>query len=628
MKRIFSLALVLLPVLATLSCTKGGGNEPGGETSKAQLGVVVKDAQNIYEVNQNESTDLELNVVANPTSADALTVTVAAKPALVSTYNTQKGTSYQMLPSDAFTLTTTQMVLPKYSAKSSNIQLRLKGAASCDPEVTYVLPIAISSVQGGTNFEAPDDKAAYIVFKMIPTESEGDGSQANPFVIKEVEDLMAMNAKLQDETTTYFKLGADLDLKDVTFTEEKPWKPINSASSDEEKSAARKRKIVFEGDNHTISNFKADGPLFGILCGSVQNLNIDAFQINAVDNSDVATLIGVAGASDQDEGFIMKNVKVKKSSVKLEKKLAEDPQRSGGLVAHMRNGIVENCECEIDMESTKQAGGIIGRADAGTIKNCKATGKIIATGYYDGGIVGFVTNASLIGCSASVDVTSDSGYARDGGLVGEMHGGSVEKCFATGNVYGTAGHFAGGLIGVVDAEKDVTISKSYATGNVTYTGTGNKAGYGGLVGRAEKGTITITDCYSTGAIKAFRWSAGFVGDINTPKLTIKGGYTTSDISAIGPDGNGDFMRGLLIGCFREKYPFASTTVSASKFIAWKSHEEDAFCNPALDKDKKPVEALSVEGNYYGNEGTISSQAVALGWDTTVWDLSGNTPKLK
>ncbi len=155
MKRIFSLALVLLPVLATLSCTKGGGNEPGGETSKSQLGVVVKDAQNIYEVNQNESTDLELNVVANPTSADALTVTVAAKPALVSTYNTQKGTSYQMLPSDAFTLTTTQMVLPKYSAKSSNIQLKLKGAASCDPEVTYVLPIGHQFGPGRNQLRGP-----------------------------------------------------------------------------------------------------------------------------------------------------------------------------------------------------------------------------------------------------------------------------------------------------------------------------------------------------------------------------------------------------------------------------------------------------------------------------------------
>ena len=104
MKRIFSLAFVLLPALFTLSCTKGGGNEPGGDTSKAQLSVVVKDAQAIYEVNQNESINLELYVAANPTSADALTVTVAAKSALVSTYNTQKGTSYQMLPSDAFTL--------------------------------------------------------------------------------------------------------------------------------------------------------------------------------------------------------------------------------------------------------------------------------------------------------------------------------------------------------------------------------------------------------------------------------------------------------------------------------------------------------------------------------------------
>lgn len=626
MKKLFSFAFAVLSAAAVLSCGKDNGNQ-GGETTKAQLGIEVKDAKAIYEVNQNESVNLELTVVANPTCEDALTITVAAKPALVATYNSKNGTSYQMLPTDAFTLTGTSVIMPRYSAKSSAFQLRLKGAG-CDPEQTYVLPIAIGSVQGGTNFDAPDDKAAFIVFKMIATEEEGDGSKDKPFVIKEVDDLLKMGAKLQDESTTYFKLMADIDLKDVTFTEEKPWEPINAAETDDAKAAARKRKIDFDGNNKKISNFKADGPLFAIFCGSIKDLTIDGFQIDR-DGDDAATLVGVAGASDEAEGFIMKNVKVTNSSVKVTPNLVTDPKRAAALVAYMRNGIVENCETACDVEALQQAGGIIGRAEAGTIKNCKASGSIAATKYYAGGLIGYVLNATITGCSASGNVSGDANYARSGGLVGEMHGGSIEKCFATGNVSGATGHFAGGLVGVADAEADITISKSYATGNVTYTGTGNKAGYGGLVGRTEKGTITITDCYSTGAIKAFRWSGGFVGDVNTnTKLTIKGGYTTSDISAIGPDGNGDFMRGLLIGSFREKHPFASTTVSVSKFIAWKSHEEDAFCNPALDKDNKPVEALPVEGNYYGNEGTVSSQATALGWDTTVWDLSGNEPKLK
>ena len=39
-------------------------------------------------------------------------------------------------------------------------------------------------------------------------------------------------------------------------------------------------------------------------------------------------------------------------------------------------------------------------------------------------------------------------------------------------------------------------------------------------------------------------------------------------------------------------------------------------------------AENVKDNYVGNEGTISSQATALGWSTDVWDLGGDAPKLK
>ena len=133
----------------------------------------------------------------------------------------------------------------------------------------------------------------------------------------------------------------------------------------------------------------------------------------------------------------------------------------------------------------------------------------------------------------------------------------------------------------------------------------------------EKGNLTVTDCYSTGAVKAFRWSAGFIGDVNKGNLTINNGYTTSDISAIGPDGNGEYQRGLVIGKIRTP---DETVVNCSKFIGWKTNADDAFCFPA--------DAVSTTGNYYGNEGTVTTQAVALGWSSDVWNLSGNAPILK
>ena len=627
MKRFFIFVSMLIPCLFVFSCGKDGGEQGGDTSSKAQLGVEVKDAQALYQVKQNESINLELAVVANPTSAEAYTISLAVKPSLVDSYNARKGTHYPMLPSDAFSISGNSVVLPRYSAKSSSCQIRLTARGSCAPEEQYVLPVAIESVQGGTNFEAPEDKAAFIIFQLIPTQEQGDGSKDNPFIIKDVETFLSMDAKLQDDATTCFKLGADLDLKDLVFTSDKPWVPINYAPDSDGQSAARKRVISFDGDNHTISNFKADGPLFGVLCGSVQNLTLSGFQI-VRDGDDAAALIGIAGASDNAESFVMKNVKITASSVKVEPELTAEPKRAGALVAYMRGGTVESCEAACDVTGLQQVGGMIGRLESGLIKDCKASGTILVTqfsgkgGYYGGGLIGYMKHASVISCSASGNVSTEFyNYARAGGLIGEMHGGSVEKCFATGEVSSTSGHFAGGLIGVADAEEDITIIKSYATGRVYLNGTGNKAGYGGLLGRMDKGKVTITDCYSTGSIKAYRWSAGFVGDVSGENgsaiLNIVGGYTSSNISEIGPDTNQEYQCGLVVGKVRKE---DAVQITCSKFIAWKGQDRDLFCYPTT--------AVSADGNYYGNEGTISQHATALGWNTGVWDLGGSEPKLR
>ena len=159
--------------------------------------------------------------------------------------------------------------------------------------------------------------------------------------------------------------------------------------------------------------------------------------------------------------------------------------------------------------------------------------------------------------------------------------------------------------------------QSYTTGKTSYTlATGNKAGYGALVGRMEKGNLTIADCYATGAVKAYRWSSGFVGDVNQGKLTITNGYSSSDISAIGPDSNGNYECGILIG--KVRLP-ESTTIVCSGFVAWNVSER-AFCFPS--------DAVPTAGNYYGKAGTVSQQAQTLGWSVDVWDLSGDFPVLK
>ena len=632
MKKIVSLVLILCAGLFVLSCNKPGNDQPGGDTAKANLGIVVKDALDIYEVPQNQSVNLELNVVADPTSAEAYTIAVAAKAGLVATYNAKHATNYQMLPADAYTLTGASVVLPRYSAKSSAFQLRLKGAG-CEPDQVYVLPIAVDAVQGGTNFEAPDDKAAYILFKMIPTEEEGDGSQAKPFAIKDVETFLKMDAMLQDDATTYFKLKADLDLKDV-FTAEKPWVPVNSAKDDDAQALARARKIVFDGDNHKISNFKASGPLFGILCGGIKNLTIENAVIDC-ETDDAAILVGIAGAADNANDFFAKNITITGSKVDNSSDIVTG-KRAGGLTAFMRNGLVEDCSVVCTVETGQQGGSLIGRVGAGTVKNCVASGDVAVDSYHGGGLIGFVGQGTVTGCHASGKVTQTTGgNSRVGGLIGSICGAStVEKSYSTGDVEGN-GHWGGGFIGCIydTVGGTVNVSECYATGTVTmpHGDSGNQAHAGALIGTvtpksdaAEVTVVNISNCYATGAVFTRRYSSGFLGSIYAPKaeVHILNGYTTSDISGI----RVQERCGLVFGHGGTNLADGLVSISCKGFVGWNTG--GWRFSWGWEKDSVFYDAFPVEGNYNGCEGTVSQQAQALGWSTEIWDFSGDLPKLK
>lgn len=371
-------------------------------------------------------------------------------------------------------------------------------------------------------------------------------------------------------------------------------------------------------DAHNLK-VMAGGPLFGTVCGSIRNLTVEDAKIEATAD-DAAVVVGVAGSSETEEDFVMKNVTVKKSSV------SSDYKRAGALIAHLRNGVVENCVAECPVYAQQQAGGLIGRVDAGTLTGCSATGNATAEAYYIGGLVGYAGNVTVKGCSATGDVSSLGGnYSRAGGLIGQIEGNAtLEKCHATGNVEGQ-GHMAGGLVGIIGETEGytVSISKCYATGSVTlpHGESGNWSHAGGLLGTISSlnTELSISDCYSTGAILSRRYSGGFVGSVyNKAKacksLTIKNSYCSSDLSGIVVADRCGIALGLNDGA----QATVPTVITCTGFVAWNVSERPFSYN----------DAISTDGNYYGSEGTISAQAKALGWDENIWDLSGNEPKLK
>ena len=629
MKKIALLLSIALPCFLALSC-----EEKPEEAKKAVLGVEVKDAAAVYEVSEHMSTNIILNVVADPVSEEAYTITLSANPALVSSYNSKNGTSYQMLPSSAYAFTSTQAVLPRYSAKSTECEIRLKGEG-CELEQVYLLPVAIDAVQGGTSFDAPEDKAAYILFKMLESEGDGNGTESDPYKINDVESFLKIDAMLQDDATTYFKLKADLDFSGVEFTDEKPWTPINSAPDEEAQPACRARKIVLDGNNHKIINFKAGGPLFSILCGGVQNLTIENAEI-VRDADDGAVLVAVAGSADNPDDFFAKNITIINSKVDNSTDIVTG-KRAGGLISYLRNGVVENCSVDCSIETGQQGGGLIGRVSAGTVKNCSASGDVTAESYHGGGLIGYVGEATIIGCHASGNVTQTTGgNSRVGGLIGSICGPStVEKCYSTGNAEGN-GHWGGGLIGCIydTLGGTVNVSECYATGTVTmpHGDSGNQAHAGGLIGTVSpKGEATeftvvnISNCYATGAVFTRRYSSGFLGSIYAAKaeVHILNGYTTSDISGI----RLQERCGLVFGHGGSNLADGKSTITCKGFVGWNTGGW-RFSWGWEDSNKVFHDAFPEDGNYNGHEGTVSQQAKALGWSTDIWDLSGDLPKLK
>ncbi len=590
----------MIPVmgLLALSCEKTG-QEGGGNTGAAVLGVSVTNLPQVVEVPQNQSQSFEVVVVANPGPSEAIQVSLGTDESLVAKYNAAYGTAYEMLPAAAFELPSSPLMVMKYNKTSAPGTLKLIGAG-CVQDKAYLLPVVVSSVKGNAAYEAPEDRVAYVVFKMLEAQMAGAGTQADPYLVTSTNEFNKIGNVLKSGETVYVKLAADIDYNGEAWTQ----------------ADATGAPIFLDGDNHTVKNVKAECGLFVNLEGTVQNLIIDNAAINAsVEQGGV--LANTAG-TDADKVTI-KNVKVTNSSI-------INVGHAGGLISRITNGVVENVEVQCNVDAVDRVGGLFGHTIGTTVTNSVASGNVTASSYYSGGLIGMMHSSILKGCGATGNVThTTNSYARIGGLVGQaITSAVIEDCYATGTVYG-GGYFGGALVGVVETVETVddaevvhtaTIARSYSTGSITLIRDAKDAGAGGLVGRHESGKLVVTDCYSSSAIECDRYCGGFIGDVNKGEVVVTNGFYNGDLTKMGPDANGNHSDGVAFGCVRTP---DATTIKCAGFVAWNTLDYKKFCYQDF---------IPSAGNYFGAEETISAQARKLGWDESIWDLSGDTPKLK
>ena len=135
------------------------------------------------------------------------------------------------------------------------------------------------------------------VFGNEAADFKGKGEENDPYLIEDAEDLKKLAKKVNSGTTyerTYFKLTADIDLKN------EEWTPIGTKVYTDEfgHSEGRYFKGTFDGDGHQIANLTITGRneyvgLFGyVRNATIQNCNV------AGEVSGYNAVGGIVGAVD------------------------------------------------------------------------------------------------------------------------------------------------------------------------------------------------------------------------------------------------------------------------------------------------------------------------------------------
>jgi hypothetical protein len=302
---------------------------------------------------------------------------------------------------------------------------------------------------------------------MLPSHyASGKGTQDKPWVIKTAEQMTYIKDDLVEGEIRYFKLGANIDMKDI-----KDWTPLNAASP-------YKKQIDFDGAGYTISNFSCSAAsypsFFGVLYGKCHDVKFTKAVINASTKG-----CGVLGGYGGTTGLPCEVNKVHVQGTIT----STAGNNVGGFFGTARECTITACSADVVIEAKGQmVGGLFG-LDAGlgvTVRDCWTSGSITSTASIVGGICGDLVakGSSIINCFSTASVTTQFIF---GGIVGRAVAGQksnksnctnqdpqnhIEKCIAWNTflksdfVTDTAEHYGSGAI------VGQTAFKNYLVGGV------------------------------------------------------------------------------------------------------------------------------------------------------------------
>ena len=296
-----------------------------------------------------------------------------------------------------------------YWAKAIAIIEKLLGLGN-DSDVNDV-----KTISGATQSSTAIKEA---VQNALKSAEEADGSESNPYVIANIDQLKAFADEVNKGNSyagKYVVLGANLDLANVD------WAPIGKAEHGKTTGFAG----VFDGQGYTVKN---------LTCGTAT----DAKEYEAVG------FFGVIA-----EGGVVKNLNVQINKIYTDYDLGNYIISGGGLAGILeKDAVIDHCSVSgakqvisVNAGSKVALGGLVGQMQTGAVIANSWTDVGLNYGtismenvdVYMGGICGKQANSSLIANSASFGSVPGmiyQGSIHVGGLVGYTSG-ALYNCYTS-----------------------------------------------------------------------------------------------------------------------------------------------------------------------------------------------------
>lgn len=386
---------------------------------------------------------------------------------------------------------------------------------------------------------------------------KGMGTESNPFIIEDENDLIHIGTIDYLDKGYYFKQSKDISI--VSH-----WHSIGS----EEKPF----KGNYNGNNKSIT--KLNNALFFKIDDSIiKNLTLNEVDINSI----------------------------------LEK--------VGALCNIGMNSFIEYCNVngKIETKDSKNSyiGGISGYIKNTTIKNSYINSEILSSSndsVCSGSIAGEIENSSILVCNIDCSISDVSKfYSHVGGIGGYITESNIENCFVKGRFSSSISSSSyrsslsggvGGTIGTSDIKNCYIEGKISATSPNHY-GSNSSSYSGGISGLIVDGNIN--DCYTCGSISCTSYSRNNLGCIvgEGSSSILKNNYTALTNKIIPNDENGTDGKSLDPSHFNEKF-YKRLGWDFENIWIWDENNNTPVLRQMNNISENVVEKISMEKNEISN----------------------------